>query len=144
MATKTLFEGEQIKKLIPQRDPIIMIDSLYDATEFEANTGLSILEDNFFCENGKFTEPGLIEHIAQSASAFAGYTAYAQNKPAPIGFLGEVKKLHIYKLPVIGSHLRTHIHIISEAMGISLLSAETITDTGIQIAECKMKISIKE
>lgn len=144
MATTTLFEGERIKELIPQRNPIMMVDTFYNATENDANTCLTILKDNFFCENGKFTEPGLIEHIAQSASAFAGYTAYVQNKPALIGFIGEVKKFRIFELPAIGSKLRTHIHIISEAMGISLISAETITDVCTPIAECKMKISIKE
>ena len=49
--TNPLFQGEGIKELIPQRYPIIMVDTFYDATEMECNTGLTILDDNIFCEN---------------------------------------------------------------------------------------------
>ena len=48
--TNPLFQGEGIKELIPQRHPIIMVDTFYDATEMECNTGLTILDDNIFCE----------------------------------------------------------------------------------------------
>jgi predicted hotdog family 3-hydroxylacyl-ACP dehydratase len=39
-----------------------------------------------------FSPSGFDEHIAQSASAFAGHTAKKNGKPVPIGFIGEVKK----------------------------------------------------
>ncbi len=138
-----LLKGEQIKEFIPQREPIIMVDTLYNVTENGCTTGLTILPDNLFCEEGFFTEPGLIEHIAQSASVFAGYSAKDKGKPAPIGFIGDVKKYETIELPKVGNELVTTIKILSEVMNITLLAAETKVDDRM-IAGCQMKIFIKE
>jgi len=135
-------KGEGIKELIPQRDPMIMVDTFYGATDSEADTGLRITDDNLFCSDGSFSEPGLVEHIAQSASAFAGYQARVKNKPAPVGYIGEVKKFRINFLPHTGDELRTHIRIISEVLGVSLLTAETRVGEEVA-AQCQMKIFIK-
>ena len=134
--------GKAIMELIPQRDPMIMIDAFYDATASEADTGLTIHKDNLFCRDGLFEEPGLIEHIAQSASAFAGYKARLANLSTPTGLIGEIKKCRIYFLPQAGNVLHTHIRILSEALGVSLLAAET-TVNGEVIVRCQMKIFVK-
>ena len=134
--------GEAVKDLIPQRDPMIMIDTFYGATESEADTGFTIAKDNLFCSDDLFEAPGLVEHIAQSASAFAGYRAKMANAPTPLGFIGEVKKFRIHFLPQAGDALRTHIRILSEALGVSLLTAETKVN-GETAAQCQMKIYIK-
>ena len=138
-----LLKGEQIKEFIPQREPIVMVDTLYSITETGCTTGLTVLPDNLFCEEGFFTEPGLIEHIAQSASVFAGYNAKHKNKPAPIGFIGDVKKYETFELPKVGDELVTSIRILSEVMNITLLAAETKVGDRM-IAGCQMKIFIKE
>jgi len=141
--TQALFLGESIKSLIPQREPMIMIDALYSATEDEAETGLTISADNIFCRSdGAFTETGLIEHIAQSASAFAGYSAMTSRHPVPTGFIAEVRKFGIHFLPPSGSELRTRIHILSEVRGVTLLNCETRLDDRI-VARGQMKIYIK-
>ena len=65
-----------IKQLIPQRSPIMMVDELLCVNGDEAQCRLAVREDNFFLEeDGLIAEVGIIEHIAQSASAFAGYRA---------------------------------------------------------------------
>lgn len=141
--SEALFADEQIKELIPQRSPILMVDTFYKATADEAYTGLTIKEDNLFLSDGKFTEPGLIEHIAQSASAFAGYTARMQGKQAPIGYIGEIKKFNLVKLPNCGDSLNTYIRIVSVVGNVSLLQAETKVgeDT---VCTTNMKIAIEE
>lgn len=138
-----LYEGEQIKELIPQRNPIIMVDTFYDATDVECHTGLTIKYDNLFCENGNFIEPGLIEHIAQSASAFAGHKAKVNNMPTPVGFIGEIKKFKLGHCPKCGDKLFTTIRTISEVMNVSLIATETQVN-GEVVADCQMKIYIKE
>ena len=135
-------KGEGIKELIPQRFPIMMVDTFYGATDMEADTGLTVADVNMFCSDGFFMEPGLVEHIAQSASAFAGYKAKIKNEPTPIGFIGEVKKFRINFLPRSGDKLCTHIRIISEVLGVSLLTAETVVGEEVA-AQCQMKIFIK-
>ena len=95
--------GDALQELIPQRDPMIMIDALYEASELEIDTGLTISNDNLFCSDGLFEAPGIIEHIAQSASAFAGFKAKIANQPTPLGFIGEVKKFRLRFLPKAAS-----------------------------------------
>jgi predicted hotdog family 3-hydroxylacyl-ACP dehydratase len=138
----TEIRGEGIKELIPQREPVVMVDAFYGATESEADTGLVVSDGNMFCSEGRFTEPGLVEHIAQSASAFAGYKAKVENRPVPTGYIAEVKKFRIYFLPHTGDKLCTHIHVVSEVLGVSLLLAETKVN-GEVAARCQMKIYIK-
>lgn len=66
----------EITRLIPQREPILMVDRLERVEGDSAGTLFCIREDNFFLEaDGRLAEIGVIEHIAQSASALFGYKA---------------------------------------------------------------------
>ncbi|MDR2041990.1 MAG: hydroxymyristoyl-ACP dehydratase [Tannerella sp.] len=138
-----LFEGEQLFRLIPQRTPMVMVDAFYEGSDTEALTGLTVQPDNLFCADGQLTEPGLIEHIAQSASALAGYRAFRKRQPAPVGYIGEIRKMSLFRLPVAGESLRTSVRILSEVMNVSLLTAETVSD-GEVVASGQMKIFIRE
>ena len=135
--------GEKIFQLIPQRPPIVMVDVVWSATEDSSETGLTILEDNIFVRNGLFREPGLIEHIAQSAAAFAGYGTFVRGEEPKLGYIGEIKECNFYSLPPVGSELKTTLRLIAEVKGISLISAQTSVN-GQPIADCQMKIFLKE
>lgn len=143
MDAKPLFVGDALYRLIPQRPPIVMVDALVDATDDGASTALTVTADNIFCSEGRLREPGLIEHIAQSAAAFAGFATYKQGLPPKLGYIGELKKIRINVLPLVGDTLRTTLHVLGEAAGITLLEAETrVGDT--VVASGQMKIFIKE
>ena len=133
-----------IKKLIPQRSPIMMVEELLCVNGDEATCQLTIRQDNFFIdEDGLMAEPGLIEHIAQSASAFAGYRAFeAGATEPPVGYIGEVKNFHLYKRPNVGDILITTITMGPEVEGITIIRGETKCgdDT---IADTQMKIFVK-
>lgn len=137
-----LMKGEELYRLIPQRHPIVEIDVLYEASATEAHTGLTVCENNYFYEDGRLSEAGLIEHIAQSAAAFAGYTTYLRGEEPHLGFIGEIKKCKIYELPVLGSDLHTWIKFVSDVNGVSLMTATTIVDVR-KVAECQIKIFLR-
>lgn len=125
MEDKVLARGEEIFSLIPQRPPMTMVDTLYSADETGGETGLTILKDNVFCLGGQLIEPGLIEHSAQSAAAFAGYRYYLVGEKPHIGLIGEIKSFRIDRLPKEGDSLRTKVEVEGEAMGMSLVRTET-------------------
>lgn len=133
----------RISELIPQRHPIVMVDKLCSASVEGATTSLFFGGDNMFCHNGHIAEAGIIEHMAQSASAMAGYNCKVAGKPAPVGFIGEVKKFTVIFLPEVGSTLNTTVKVVSEAMGITLINAVTCV-AGQTAATCQMKIFIRE
>ena len=138
-----LYEAEEVLRLIPQREPVVMVSSLIDAGDNVCHTTLNVTADNYFVEDdGLMAETGLIEHIAQSASAFAGHKYLQQSLPAPIGYIGEVRKFHCYRRPAVGDELRTEIVFEAEAAGVTLMSGTTVCN-GETVAETKMKIFVE-
>ncbi|WP_195405751.1 hydroxymyristoyl-ACP dehydratase [Bacteroides congonensis] len=143
MNREAIIHGEGILGLIPQRPPIVMVDSFFGIEENCSYSGLTITSDNIFCEAGKLQEPGVIEHIAQSAAARIGFIYTRQGAQVPLGFIGSVDKLKIYNLPEVGIKLFTEITIVQEVFDITLVSAQVKAGEEL-IAECRMKIFIKK
>lgn len=143
MDDKVLAKGEEIFELIPQRPPMTMVDTLYSASENGGETGLTVSEDNVFCIGDHLIEPGIIEHSAQSAAAFAGYRYYLAGEKPHIGLIGEIKTFKINRCPAAGEILRTKISVTGEAMGMSLVHTETFSGAE-QIAGGDIKIFIVE
>ena len=143
MGQAPLLVGEELYKLIPQRNPIVMVDTFFWADEESAETGLHVQSDNIFCEGGLLREPGMIEHVAQSAAAFAGYASFTKGESPKLGLIGEVKKFKIIRLPKVGEFLRTRLRVLGEAVGVTLISAETKSGEEV-LATSQMKIFIKE
>lgn len=137
-----IIQGEGILSLIPQRPPIVMVDSFCGIENDCSYSGLTITSDNIFCLKGKLQEAGVIEHIAQSAAARIGYIYLQRNEPVPLGFIGSVDKLTLHCLPEVGQELSTEITIIQEVFDITLVSARVSTSDGV-IAECRMKIFLE-
>ena len=96
---KLSVQGEGMLNLIPQRPPIVMVDSFFGIEENHSYSGLTVTADNIFCETGKLQEAGIIEHIAQSAAARIGFLYTRQGEKVPLGFIGSVDKLKIHDLP---------------------------------------------
>lgn len=138
-----IFVNDDIKMFMPQREPIVMVDKLFEADHTHAVTGLTVYADNMFVQDGLFIEAGLIEHAAQSASVLVGYEAYKNQRKAPVGYIGEVKKCHFFSLPTVGDELITSITIISELDGLSLVKAAVSVNDNV-LFDCQMKIFVDE
>ncbi|MFS4454862.1 hypothetical protein [Maribacter sp. 2304DJ31-5] len=117
--TEALF----IIDLIPQKQPFVMVDKLYEFSENRITSGLTISKKHLFTENGVFNAPGLIENMAQTIALHKGYTYYLKNRPAPVGYIGAIKKVEILELPKIGQELRTTVSILHDIMGVTLVEA---------------------
>ncbi|MCX6297407.1 MAG: hypothetical protein NTX97_15380 [Bacteroidetes bacterium] len=68
-----ILEGVSISLLIPQKPPFEMVDKLWYNDDSKTISGFSIKENNIFCENGFFSESGIVENIAQTAALRVGY-----------------------------------------------------------------------
>ena len=135
-------DQDLILKLIPQRAPIVMVDSLLYFEESKVISGLTVTEDNMFVQNGFLTEPGLIEHIAQTVALYTGYHFYINNIPAPEGYIGAIKSVTIEKLPKINMQIETEVEILQEIMGVTLVQGTT-TLNGEVIVTAQMKTVLK-
>ncbi len=135
---------DKITELIPQRNPIVMIDKLISCEGASTVSGLLVKEDNIFSQDGFLQEPGLVENIAQTAAARVGYVCKQENKDVPVGFIGAVKNLKIYNLPKVNSEINTEVVITNEIMGVTIIKGQVNDEEGNILAECEMKIFLQK
>ncbi len=135
-------KGKEILKLIPQRKPFIMIDEATDFTDDSCCTCLSVSYNNYFViDDNELSETGLIEHMAQSASALAGYKALTSDTSdqPPVGIIGEVKRFSCERRPLVGEKIETTIRFgmsfgnVTLADGESRIGEETIANIKLKI-----------
>ncbi len=137
-----LVNESDVLKYIPQRKPIVMVSELVQHSELLSTSRFQVSPDNMFCQNGCFTEPGLIENIAQTAALRSGYEASINStgdEDAPVGFIGAVSRLKIDALPADNSLLETTVEVLNQIFGVTLVKGTTMVN-GKQVAECEMKI----
>ena len=141
---KTLITAGEILDCIPQRTPIVMVDTFYGIDERGcARSGLTVTADNLFVADGVLDECGIVEHIAQSAALRAGYMSRTMGQRVLLGYIGAVNDLKVHFLPPVGSRLVTQNVIEQPVMDVTRLSARTECD-GKPVAECRMKIYLEE
>lgn len=134
---------ENIKQYIPQREPVIMIDTIFEVTETTSKTELTIESDNIFVEDNCFRESGLMEHIAQSAAGGLGYRCQQKGEAVPLGFIAALKKLAVHKLPSVGDSIQTTITITNQVFNTSIVQAQTFLNNE-EIVNCEMRIFVNE
>jgi len=131
--------GEDILRLIPQRNPFVMVDEFEATDKTVAQTVLYVRTDNFFLlPDGTLAETGLIEHIAQSAAALVGYQQTDMAQPH-IGLIGEVKHFECLCRPETGHLIRTSIAFGFSIGNVTLVEGRCCID-GEEIAHAKLKI----
>jgi 3-hydroxymyristoyl/3-hydroxydecanoyl-(acyl carrier protein) dehydratase len=134
--------SEKIFLLIPQRPPMMMVDSFYGMEGDEAYCGLTVRDDCVFCIGGFLIEPGIIEHSAQSVAAMAGYRNFRDNLPPEIGYIGEIKSFSFSRLPRVGEQLHTVVKEDASVLGTTLASVTVFVEEE-KIAEGKIKFSLQ-
>ena len=136
-----ILDQDFILNLIPQKFPFVMVDKLYDFSENQIVSGLTITSDNIFTSNGLFNAPGLIENMAQTVAMHKGYTYYLKNEPAPVGYIGAIKKAEILEMPKVGQELRTTVNILHDIMGVTLVEANIVCENRL-IAQSEIKTAL--
>lgn len=138
--TSPITDAERILQLIPQRPPFVMVDSLLEYTHLTGKMAFTIPKDNILVKDGRFSEPGLIEHMAQSMSLHRGYRGFLAGLERPqTGFIGAIKTVEIFELPLAGQYLTTFVEILQEVMKVTLVTAKTYNEAGKLVASSEMK-----
>jgi 3-hydroxymyristoyl/3-hydroxydecanoyl-(acyl carrier protein) dehydratase len=130
---------ENILSLIPQAPPFVMIDSLQYSNESVTRTAFQVRANNIFVKNEMLIEAGLVENIAQTAAARAGYESKMEHQPVSIGYIGSVNNLVIHALPKTGDQLETEIKVVNQIFNVTLITGK-IRLKGELLAQCEMKI----
>lgn len=131
-----------IQALIPQREPIIMIDKIISHSEAKTIASLTVKNTNLFVEENIFQSSGLIEHIAQSAAARMGIQTVKKGRKPLLGYIASIKDLNIICLPVVGESIQTEIIITNKINHIIVVKAESRVEDTI-VANCELKVFIE-
>lgn len=137
-----MFE-EDILTLIPQKPPFVMVDKLLFSDDDHTKTSFTIPEDNVLVIDGKFTEAGLMENMAQTAAAGAGNMARIEDRPIDIGYIGAVKNLEVFELPSINEELITEVKVETRLLNVAIVTGKVWRGETL-IAQCEMKIFINK
>ena len=132
-----------IKLVIPQREPIIMIDEIVNHSDEKTSTSLTIKETNIFVEENIFQSSGLIEHIAQSSAARMGMQTTEEGKKPLLGYIASIKNMMINRLPKIGETILTDIINTNQINNIIVIKGESKVDNMV-VSSCELKVYIEE
>ena len=128
-----------IKTLIPQGPPFVMVDRLLISDGSITRTSFLVTADNLLTTEGKFSTAGLIENMAQTAAAGAGYAAYAAGGETRGGAIVAINNLEITRLPELGEELLTEVVVTARVADIVVISGRITCGQSV-IATGEMKI----
>ena len=142
--SKPLVEGkEAIQQFIPQREPFVMVESLWLNDEEKTITSLNVLETNILTEDGVFTESGMLENMAQTAAVRVGYHCKQNNLEVPVGFITAIKTFKIHAFPKIGQTIYTEAQQVNEVMNFTIVMGRVYVD-GQLMAEAEVRVFINK
>ncbi len=134
-----IVDKKDICSLIPQKPPFVMIDGLIDVDTDYCTSVFTINDNCLLTDNGLFQESGLIENVAQTAAAGLGYESKSKNEGVETGFIGAVKNMVVYKLPIIGDTLETKTETLNKIMS-AIIVKGTVKCNGEVIFECNLNV----
>jgi 3-hydroxyacyl-[acyl-carrier-protein] dehydratase len=142
--TLPLVEGkERIVKYLPQRDPFVMVESLWLNNETTTVTSLTITDSNCLTENGFFTESGLLENMAQTAAVRVGYGFTERGLEVPVGFITAIKDLKVHAYPKVGEVIYTEAEHVNDVMNFSIVKGRVYVNQQL-MAEAEVRVFINK
>lgn len=107
-----------VSNFLPHREPMLMVTSVIEIDDDSVATQFYISEDCIFLKNGKLSETGLIENLAQAASGVVGQSFFEKDDingtgNKLVGYISAIKKVEILQLPSVGQTIVTKAKLIS-------------------------------
>ena len=127
---------------LPQKPPMVMVNSIIEASGTTTVTSFLVKEDNIFMEDGFLREPALIENIAQSAAAGISSQPLNAGEKPKLGFIGAIRDLKIMKLPKAGDKIITSVTLTHEILNAIVVVGQTRLN-GELIAGCELRIFLE-
>ena len=120
-----------------------MVDGLLEHNEDSTVSRLALSENNLFCQDGHFHEPGLVENMAQTAALRSGYEGFLKNEQPKVGFIGSLKNIEIYELPKDTDILTTKLTVLNELLQALIIHCQVFVEKKL-MAEGEMTIFLKD
>ena len=132
--------------LIPQKEPIVLVNRLLYSDEKKSVSDFEIREDCVFVEDGRLVLAGMMENIAQTCALRTGSKSLSGAKgdgKVHIGVIGGIKELTVTRFPVVGERLTTTVTEILNLGPAMVVTAEVRVGDE-TVASCNMKVFTDE
>lgn len=119
-----------------------MVDRWLGAEGTTTRTGFVVSGANPLVQQGRFSVAGLIENLAQTAAAGAGFEAFetfGSDRPPRVGAIVSIDRLEVRLLPEIGAELLTETTVTDRVGDIIVISGK-ITCRQTTVAAAVLKI----
>ena len=113
-----------ILSLIPQRPPMVMVDTIVSYSGDESISTFTIRPDNIFVNDGRLSAHAIIENMAQSCAAHFGLSQSPR-----LGIIGALQNISMSHLPAVGDTIHTQIHIVDRVFDMILVEASSSIST---------------
>ena len=139
---------EEIKKLIPQRFPFIMIDKVIDIEPGKEATAVKNISGNDIFFLGHFPDkavmPGaaIIEAMAQTSIVLFATEKRKENDKVPLYYFGSVKA-RFYHPVVPGDQLKIKVVNVKSMPNGAYVSGEAFVDDK-KVSEAELVFSVKD
>lgn len=139
---------EEIKKLIPQRFPFIMIDKIIELEPGKEATAIKNISGNDIFFLGHFPEkavmPGaaIIEAMAQTSIVLFASEKHKEKEKIPLYYFGSVKA-RFYHPVVPGDQLKIKVVSVKSLPGGAYVSGEAYVDDK-KVSEAELVFSVKD
>ena len=134
-------QGIAIGKLIPHRPPMVMIESLVEASPERAVAAKTFRDGDYGLDGDMVAEPALVECVAQTVAAMQGYGRFAAGARPGIGFLAGVARFSIHFQPRRGEPLTIETQV-TRRLGTMCLVTGKILREGRILAEGELRFSV--
>lgn len=138
------FEDILMDEILPQQPPFRFVDTLLYCDQKDADVAFTVGAGHMLMDGEELCAAGVMEHMAQACAARNGYYAkYILHIDVSVGFIGQVKKYVINRLPRRGERLTTHVAIIQDFFKVSMADVEVKSGEEV-IASATLKLAQAE
>lgn len=142
-------EEVDIRKYLPHRAPMLMVDKLVAIDERSASCQFLVDDACIFVKDGELSGTGLIEHAAQTSTAIIGQRFFmkVENGTPVLGFISAVKNIEIGPLPRSRQTLITRstlvTHVPNGQVSLCVMDVESTVE-GRTVLSCSMNFVIEQ
>lgn len=144
MSDRKIILPQPVKKLIPHRKPMCLIDSLVEFRDQGGTVETQVLNEHLLVDdNGRLETLALAEMIAQAYAAVKGYDDHLTGRPVRQGFLVGIQKIQFHRTVFAGDYLKVHVDTVGSISGFAVVEG-VVTRRSEVIAEGKIKLWVQQ